>query len=105
MCPPATPPHHTQARLPEIEVLQSQLQATQQELTEAGFKLQEQAAAAETRQRQLGEETEVLQLRIDEVSTDKLGVEAALREAEARHEALQAEMEERTQYISSLEGG
>ncbi len=39
-----------QSRLPEIEALQEQLTQTQKEMSEAGFKAQDEKAAAEVRQ-------------------------------------------------------
>jgi chromosome segregation ATPase len=84
-----------QGRLPEIEVLQKQISKAHEELSDLRFKLDEQRAAAATKEQQLNADKQQLQSQVEALSHQKerlqLEVDAAATRA-ANNEKQQQEL-------------
>lgn len=86
-----------QGRLPEIEVLQKQISKAHEELSDLRFKLEEQRAAASSREQQLTADKQQLQSQLEALAHQKerlqLEVDAATTRA-ANNEKQQQELYE-----------
>lgn len=86
-----------QGRLPEIEVLQKQISKAHEELSDLRFKLEEQRAAAASKEQQLNADKQQLQSQVEALSHQRerlqLEVDAATTRA-ANNEKQQQELYE-----------